>query len=34
MEGTRWQQHLNGIYLYRIVSGSEYAETKRMTLMK
>ena len=24
----------SGVYLYRIVSGSEYTDTKRMTLLK
>ena len=31
----KWrQQHLNGIYLYRILSNSGYTDTKRMTLLK
>ena len=31
----RWrQQYLKDIYLYRIVSGIGYTDTKRMTLLK
>jgi hypothetical protein len=31
----RWrQQYLKDIYLYRIVSGSGYTDTKLMTLLK